>query len=82
MATDRQEDRYSIAYFCHPLNDTKLVRIPSRLVSMRRLEIKEACGDENIDSIMTAAEHLDSRLVATYGWAKQTNPLGGEVQQS
>jgi isopenicillin N synthase-like dioxygenase len=60
------EDRYSIAYFCHPVNDTKLVAVPSALVDM--INVSNSSGDSKI---MTAEEHLNSRLAATYGWGKE-----------
>jgi isopenicillin N synthase-like dioxygenase len=50
-------DRYSIAYFCHPLDEAKLEGVPSKLV--------EGMGDGTRD-VMTAKEHLESRLNATY----------------
>jgi isopenicillin N synthase-like dioxygenase len=54
------EDRYSIAYFCHPLNTTELVPVPSEI-------IKKLNVTNNKDGkILTASEHLQSRLAATY----------------
>ncbi|KMU78851.1 thymine dioxygenase [Coccidioides immitis RMSCC 3703] len=59
------DDRYSMAYFCHPLDDTELVPVPSKLVEQHRDAI---AGDgPNADKIMTARDHLASRLAATYG---------------
>jgi isopenicillin N synthase-like dioxygenase len=52
-------DRYSIAYFCHPLDQAKLEAMPSRLVDERKLSNGE-------QSVMTAKQHLESRLAATY----------------
>lgn len=64
------EDRYSIAYFCHPVDETRLVTVPSRLVR----EFAEgrgggvgAGGGGGLDGVVTAKEHLDRRLAATYG---------------
>ncbi|KAH8600057.1 oxidoreductase-like protein [Bisporella sp. PMI_857] len=57
------EDRYSIAYFAHPRNDTVLEPIPSTIVSSRK-ELS-GIGPEGKKSI-TAAEHLMGRLKATY----------------
>ena len=53
------DDRFSIAYFCHPVDDTPLVAIPSDLVTS-----EGACNaalNTNEGSI-TAAGHLESRL--------------------
>jgi isopenicillin N synthase-like dioxygenase len=58
------EDRYSIAYFCHPINGTKLVPIPSDVIRAKTKGNKAA----NSVDVMTADEHLKSRLAATYGW--------------
>ncbi|KAH0547561.1 hypothetical protein FGG08_000286 [Glutinoglossum americanum] len=58
------EDRYSVAYFCHPVNDTKLVPVPSEA-------IKGLIGGDGAAGgadVMTADEYLKSRLAATYGW--------------
>ena len=55
------EDRYSIAFFCHPANETRLDPIPSKKVAARTKEYK--AEDRNI---ITAEEHLLERLRATY----------------
>lgn len=55
------EDRYSIAYFCHPLDAARLEAVPSKLVSE-----KERAGHESDRKIITAKEHLEARLDATY----------------
>ena len=67
-------DRYSIAYFCHPANDTKLVAVPSETVEARRLAADEEIGygggavkGEDARTL-TAREHLVNRLEATYGF--------------
>jgi len=54
------EDRYSIAYFGHPIGDTVLEAVPSE-------KIKALAGkrDSGVEAI-TAHEHLMSRLKATY----------------
>ncbi|KAM5448404.1 hypothetical protein MaudCBS49596_005494 [Microsporum audouinii] len=57
----RERDRYSVVYFCHPVHETELVPVPSRLVDERR---KGGCGGVKVQ---TAQEHLASRLAATYG---------------
>ena len=58
-------DRYSIAYFCHPCRETELVAVPSEMVRAR----VEGCGEMEGRKVLTAAEHLNGRLAATYGWA-------------
>ncbi|KAK2808263.1 hypothetical protein FQN50_004818 [Emmonsiellopsis sp. PD_5] len=63
-------DRYSMAYFCHPVNNTELVPVPSRLVEEQRKKKKEKVG-EGGDQPMTAREHLAGRLAATYGGKKE-----------
>lgn len=68
---DGGDDRYSIAYFCHPSNDTRLVTIPSSVISKKALKGYVEQSDQGTDEIMTAEEHLNSRLAATYGWGKQ-----------
>lgn len=57
------EDRYSIAYFCHPVDDAPLIPVPSRLV-------RESNGETQVDGekVFTAKQHLESRLAATYAW--------------
>jgi isopenicillin N synthase-like dioxygenase len=58
------DDRYSIAYFCHPLDDAKLEPIPSKLVKDCAQEIGPRVER---GTAMTAREHLEARLKATYG---------------
>ena len=57
----RTEDRYSVAFFCHPVATTELVPVPSPLIEGRR---------EGGEKVLTAAEHLKKRLAETYGWEK------------
>ncbi|KAK3081585.1 hypothetical protein LTS18_005104 [Coniosporium uncinatum] len=67
------EDRYSIAYFCHPLDEAELVAVPSEAVKnfdggekeLRRVGGGRLPGEEG--KVLTAKEHLDRRLGATYG---------------
>ncbi|KAF2762883.1 Clavaminate synthase-like protein [Pseudovirgaria hyperparasitica] len=69
------EDRYSIAYFCHPEDDARLVPVPSKRVQLRHELIKRegvgfgggagAPGEDG--NVLTARGHLDRRLKATYG---------------
>ncbi|KAI1799371.1 Clavaminate synthase-like protein [Daldinia bambusicola] len=56
------DPRYSIAYFCHPTNDTPLAAVPSE-------RVKAAGENENLgngEKVLTADEHLQMRLQATY----------------
>lgn len=60
-----RDDRYSIAYFCHPQDDARLIEIPSQVV-------KDHSGDHGLalktnSTVLTARDHLNSRLAATYG---------------
>ena len=64
-AARRGDDRYSIAYFCHPVDHTELVPVPSGAVEERsRAMGSEATNDGT--GFMTAAEYLQGRLSATY----------------
>jgi hypothetical protein len=80
------QDRYSIAFFCHPVNDTELVPVPSEIVSAYRENAKESQGQGQSRKVgfgggagdlepgkraLTAVEHLASRLAATYGFKKE-----------
>jgi isopenicillin N synthase-like dioxygenase len=69
------EERYSMAYFCHPLDEARLERVPGRVLDAfgekgreeldaqrRRLGLVDGEGD-----VLTAKEHLDRRLKVTYG---------------
>ena len=63
------EDRYSIAYFCHPSDDAELVPVPSKIVAERKMAEGEKIGyggGSEGKKAMTAKEHLDKRLEATY----------------
>lgn len=53
-------DRYSVAYFCHPLDDVLLEPVPSTLVEQR---VKKKTEQERV---ITAREHLMNRLAASY----------------
>ncbi len=53
------EDRYSVAYFGHPIGSTVLEPVPSKIVQERK-------GEGMVVEEMTADEHLMSRLKATY----------------
>ncbi|KAF2452639.1 hypothetical protein BDY21DRAFT_405245 [Lineolata rhizophorae] len=78
---DRPAERLSIAYFCHPLDEARLVPVPSRVVEAY-VEAKAAKGGvegeggpEEVErwrrgvpvGEVTAKDHLDARLRATYG---------------
>ncbi len=65
------EDRYSIAYFFHPVNESRLVPVPSETVRKRGPGAKEMGSGK----VMTAEEHLNSRLAATYGWGKEEKKM-------
>ncbi|MCJ1271091.1 hypothetical protein MMC22_010990 [Lobaria immixta] len=62
-----REDRYSIAFFCHPVATTELTPIPSPLVSASENDARKP-GENKKAQVLTAAEHLRRRLAATYGW--------------
>lgn len=64
---DKGGPRYSIAYFCHPADATPLSPVPSQRV--RRAGVS---GD---GTVLTAAEHLQTRLRATY---RHLSEKGGE----
>ena len=63
------EDRYSIAFFCHPADETELTPIPSRRLAGRKVSHKEQVGyggGADTERELTAREHLKRRLDATY----------------
>jgi isopenicillin N synthase-like dioxygenase len=53
------EDRYSMAYFSHPIDEARLEAVPS-------LMVRERLRGDGEGRVMTAKEHLESRLAATY----------------
>ncbi|ANB12231.1 putative dioxygenase [Sugiyamaella lignohabitans] len=59
-------DRYSIVYFCHPENDALLEPVPSPIVA----QIEARGANRSDRETITAKQHLDKRLAATYGWKK------------
>jgi isopenicillin N synthase-like dioxygenase len=73
MPPDATEDRYSIAYFCHPNDEQGLVAVPSHIVAERG-ELREGesvgYGGGADGKALTAKEHLMRRLEATYGSRK------------
>ncbi len=61
------EERYSIAYFCHPADSTVLEPVPSDMVSARKPDLDLATErPDNDNKTITAREHLLDRLKATY----------------
>lgn len=69
------EERYSMAYFCHPLDEVRLGAVDSEIIKgygdKGREELKsqrERLGiTEGDDGVITAKEHLERRLKVTYG---------------
>ncbi|KAI4284861.1 MAG: hypothetical protein L6R38_001126 [Xanthoria sp. 2 TBL-2021] len=66
-------DRYSVAYFCHPANDTKLAPVPSEVVTTALASTGTNRDVLTGSRTLTAEDHLRSRLAATYGWEKGRN---------
>ncbi|KAL5051814.1 hypothetical protein BDW71DRAFT_632 [Aspergillus fruticulosus] len=76
------QDRYSIVFFCHPVDSTELVPVPSEVVKAYR-EKKGAGAREMVGfgggagnlepgkRTLTAAEHLAMRLNATYDFRRE-----------
>ncbi|GAB7357971.1 hypothetical protein MBLNU230_g0138t1 [Neophaeotheca triangularis] len=58
-------DRYSMAYFCHPLDDAELVPVPSKIVEEHAKKSVAQPGRDGGKAI-TAKEHLMNRLAASY----------------
>ncbi|KAJ5881233.1 uncharacterized protein N7473_012286 [Penicillium subrubescens] len=77
------QDRYTLVYFCHPVDTTELVPVPSEIVAAHREKMGGLKGDGAVGfgggagslepgkRPLTAAEHLESRLAATYGFTKE-----------
>ena len=63
------EDRYSIAYFCHPLDKVEIEAVPSEMIKARSGTIKQQNGE-----VITAEGYLKKRLAETYGWGKEQSP--------
>ncbi|KAK7757191.1 hypothetical protein SLS62_000740 [Diatrype stigma] len=85
------DPRYSIVYFCHPADDTPLAAVPSERVRSFSSEKKNdlagaapaaGAGGANSQSqqgkVLTAKEHLQSRLRATYLQMYSGEKEGGE----
>lgn len=60
------EDRYSMAYFCHPIDEVELVPVPSKRVQEYQGGV-EGQGVSKGGKTLTAKDHLLERLAATYG---------------
>ena len=65
----KSEDRYSIAYFCHPLDYIEIKAVPSGMICDRKMDNSQQ-GMETV----TAEGYLRKRLAETYGWGKQQSP--------
>ena len=63
------EDRYSIAYFCHPLDEVKIEAVPSEMIKTRI-----GMNKQQNEEIITAEGYLKKRLAETYGWGKDQSP--------
>ncbi|KAF1847022.1 Clavaminate synthase-like protein [Cucurbitaria berberidis CBS 394.84] len=70
------EERYSMAYFCHPLNDAKLGAVPSEVIDkfgdqgvneLRSQRKRLGLNEDGENDVLTAKQHLDRRLKVTYG---------------
>lgn len=59
-----KEDRYSIAYFCHPLDDAELEPVPSKLIQEHTARTGK--GGTGNGKVLTAKDHLMERLATTY----------------
>jgi len=68
-----------MAYFCHPLDEVRLERVPGSVIEefggrgavelgrqRERLGFGQD-GDGGVDGVITAKEHLEKRLKVTYG---------------
>ncbi|KAI2470853.1 2OG-Fe(II) oxygenase superfamily protein [Annulohypoxylon bovei var. microspora] len=61
------DPRYSIAYFCHPADDTPLGAVPSERVAAFRPDGANGSSNPYAErKVLTAKEHLQMRLRATY----------------
>lgn len=62
------EPRYSIVFFCHPANDSRLTAVPSERVQAFQGGLAQANGGNPYAErkVLTADEHLQMRLQASY----------------
>lgn len=63
QSRETEQDRYSIVFFSHPNDETLLEPLPSDITRSRKDR-----GANKDAKFLTAKEHLDKRLAATYGW--------------
>jgi isopenicillin N synthase-like dioxygenase len=70
------EERYSMAYFCHPLDEVPLEAVPGEVIEsygdegaeeLKSQRKRLGLGEEGDREVLTAREHLDRRLKVTYG---------------
>lgn len=59
-----QRDRYSIAYFCHPLDEARLEAVPSAVVE--EFAARTGKTGSRGGRVLTARDHLMERLASTY----------------
>lgn len=73
MPREAEDARYSIVYFCHPMDDEGLVTVPSPVVQEKGAITdgeQVGYGGGTAGKALTAKEHLMRRLEATYGSRK------------
>ena len=71
MGSKKENERYSIAFFCHPNNSALLTPIPSKLLLNHKFEKDEHAKrvlDHENEETLTAGEHLQMRLNKTYNY--------------
>ncbi|KKA29586.1 hypothetical protein TD95_003458 [Thielaviopsis punctulata] len=67
VAGEAAGERYSIAFFCHPIGDTRLEPVPSRRVQkFVDPKVGEGFNPYAQRKVLTADEHLMMRLRASY----------------
>jgi 2OG-Fe(II) oxygenase superfamily len=82
VAASPAQDRYAIAFFCHPVDDTELIPVPSAVVAAHRqhqsvmtaTKVGYGGGAGSLQpgkKALTAKEHLTQRLAATYQFGKE-----------
>jgi hypothetical protein len=74
VAFEGGEERYSMAYFCHPEDGVRLEGVESGMIREFGDSGKEELGRQRErlgmgegDGVITAKEHLERRLKVTYG---------------